>query len=346
LRGSHSAAMQMPLMDLHAPGLPLPMSTGLAPSARLDQAEIQALLDEVTTLYTDMRNTCAKMINKELVDAGEQSSGAVLEVVRRYNGQLNGLNLATAFHRLARCTNEHQFTEVLLHPVFMEMLDMAQNLAHQELQQQTNSMTPKCSIMILWSLASLETFPTDLFSLLSRVAVPKLRSCEVHDITNLLWSFAKLYKIRPDLVPHVSVETPIVVNTSVDALSQHDLSTFTVQLLISALVSVATLPCQSHGAMWLFSACSQEVAKKWDQIPKKSRSHVAFSFRLMRLQNCLLANSVAKTVTQMCPDMHSSVSRPRKGGGSNKSQSQSSNPQQKGGKSNQSSLTPMVMQGV
>ena len=29
-----------------------------------------------------------------------------------YNGQLNGLNLATAFHRLARCTNEHQFTEV------------------------------------------------------------------------------------------------------------------------------------------------------------------------------------------------------------------------------------------
>ena len=25
-----------------------------------------------------------------------------------------------------------------------------------------------------------------------------------------------------------------------------------------ALVSVATLPCQSHGAMWLFSACSQE----------------------------------------------------------------------------------------
>lgn len=36
-RGSHSAAMQMPLMDLHAPGLPLPMSTGLAPSARLDQ---------------------------------------------------------------------------------------------------------------------------------------------------------------------------------------------------------------------------------------------------------------------------------------------------------------------
>ena len=86
--------------------------------------------------------------------------------------------------------------------------------------------------------------------------------------------------------------------------------------------------------------------KIWLLHVRNARSHVAFSFRLMRLQNCLLANSVAKTVTQMCPDMHSSVSRPRKGGGSNKSQSQSSNPQQKGGKSNQSSLTPMVMQGV
>ncbi|CAL1173893.1 unnamed protein product, partial [Cladocopium goreaui] len=305
------------------------------PPVLLDQAGIQALLDEYVTLYTDMRNTCAKMINKELVDAGEQNSMMILEVVGRYNGQLNGLNLATAFHRLARCTSEQQIPEVLLNPDFVKMLDMAQTLAHQELQHQTNSMTAKCSIMILWSLASLETFPTDLFSLLSRVAVPKLRTCEVHDITNLLWSFAKLYKIRPHLIPHVSMETPLVVNTSVDALSQHDLSSFTVQLLISALVSVATLPCQSHGAMWLFSACSQEVAKKWEQIPKKSRSHVAFSFRLMRLQNCLLANSVAKTVTQICPDMHSSVSRPRKG----------NNKQQKGKPAAQAAPA-MVVQGV
>lgn len=262
-----------------------------------------------------MRNTCAKMVNKELVDAGEQGSAMVLDVVSRYSGQLNGLNLATAFHRLARCTTNQQIPEVLLSPVFMEMLDMAQTLAHQELQlPRTEVLTAKCSIMILWSLASLETFPTDLFALLSQVAIPKLRNCEVHDITNLLWSFAKLYKLRPDLVQDVAVETPLVVNTAVDALSQHDLSGLTVQLLISALVSVSTLPCQSHGAMWLFSACSQEVAKKWDQIPKKSRSHVAFSFRLMRLQNCLLANSVAKTVTQICPDMHASVSRPRKNG--------------------------------
>eukprot|EP00913_Durusdinium_trenchii_P033365 g31234.t2 len=246
---------------------------------RFNPVEVQELLEEVVTLYTNMRNTCAKMVNKELVDAGEQGSAMVLDVVSSSQGQLNGLNLATAFHRLARCTTNQQIPEVLLSPLQLP---------------RTEVLTAKCSIMILWSLASLETFPTDLFALLSQVAIPKLRNCEVHDITNLLWSFAKLYKLRPDLVQDVAVETPLVVNTAVDALSQHDLSGLTVQLLISALVS--------------------EVAKKWDQIPKKSRSHVAFSFRLMRLQNCLLANSVAKTVTQICPDMHASVSRPRKNG--------------------------------
>lgn len=36
---------------------------------------------------TDMRNTCAKMINKELVDAGEQSSTLAesWKLIRRYN---------------------------------------------------------------------------------------------------------------------------------------------------------------------------------------------------------------------------------------------------------------------
>lgn len=37
----------------------------------------------------------------------------VLEVVGKYTGQLNGLNLATAFHRLAKCTSSQQIPEAI-----------------------------------------------------------------------------------------------------------------------------------------------------------------------------------------------------------------------------------------
>ena len=42
-----------------------------------------------------------------------------------YNGQLNGLNLATAFHRLARCTSEQQIPEASKdgeHPQYIQLV--------------------------------------------------------------------------------------------------------------------------------------------------------------------------------------------------------------------------------
>ncbi|CAJ1332128.1 unnamed protein product [Effrenium voratum] len=71
-----------------------------------------------------------KKVNKELSNTAQKGGSRILEVVERHLAVMNCLNLATAFHRLARHTENPQ--EVTSSSTFLRMIDLAHDFARQD----------------------------------------------------------------------------------------------------------------------------------------------------------------------------------------------------------------------
>ena len=93
---------------------------------------------------------------------------------------MNGVNLATAIHRLARACegSKPSIEQVTSDSVFQLMLEMAECKAQQEFQLQDTSMPANCCTIITWSCAVLRIFVPSLLGVLARVA-SRRRGCKM-----------------------------------------------------------------------------------------------------------------------------------------------------------------------
>ena len=140
------AIQQATQLDL--PG-PVGQVTMLAP-----QQAIQQLSGQVPTSSSGPANETRaptskttdqqKRMNGELVVAGKRSSLEVLKVVQRNLGQMNGVNLSTAFHRISRGVEEG----VTGSGVFSRLLEVAERYAEQELAKRGSSLPANCCTII------------------------------------------------------------------------------------------------------------------------------------------------------------------------------------------------------
>ncbi|CAJ1390013.1 unnamed protein product [Effrenium voratum] len=242
-----------------------------------------------------------KQINKEILTMAEQGNRELLEAVGRHLQQMSGVNLATAFHRLARAKDSKGSKEIF-DRTLQAMMDRAELLAGQDMMYQDGSMPPNCCTLIAWSCATLGTFRNSLFSMLTTNTLRSLPHCQIYELTNLLWSYAQLKKLSKvgQLLPNLRNLTDAVMKLFLDA----GVKNVKVQVLISALVSVASLP-GGASASWLFAEISEELAQRWDELPIRKRSQVVLAFQLMRNQNRDLVQKTVKSVARRCPDMSS-----------------------------------------
>ncbi|CAJ1330599.1 unnamed protein product [Effrenium voratum] len=233
----------------------------------------------------------------------EQGNRELLEAVGRHLQQMSGVNLATAFHRLARAKDSTGSKEII-DRTLQAMMDRAELLAGQDMMYQDGSMPPNCCTLIAWSCATLGTFRNSLFSMLTTNTLRSLPHCQIYELTNLLWSYAQLNKLSKvgQLLPNLRDLTDAVMKLFLDA----GVKNMKVQVLISALVSVASLP-GGASASWLFAEISEELAQRWDELPIRKRSQVVLAFQLMRNQNRDLVQKTVKSVARRCPDMSSAL---------------------------------------
>ena len=171
-----------------------------------------------------------KRINRELVVVGKRSSLEVLNVVQRNLGQMNGVNLATAFHRISRGGVDLQ--RVSGSGIFNRLLEVSECYAEQ---------------VMAWSCAQLRVFRPSFFAKLAGVATPQLRSCQPYEVTNMLWAFAEFYKYDQDSASGVAPELRVLLDAVADVFSTRSPGDFKVQVLTSALMSVLpSLEVRTH----------------------------------------------------------------------------------------------------
>ncbi|CAJ1453586.1 unnamed protein product, partial [Effrenium voratum] len=131
-----------------------------------------------------------------------------------------------------------------------------------------------------------------LFRLLSRAAMPHLERCQPYEVTNLLWAFAQLQKLRPDL--GVVLATELQELAGAVAQRFQVLTDVKAQVLVSALVSLANF---SNPQAWLVLDISERLARaeltpeNRRQRPGEARIGIAFHF--LRSKNPQLAAACA-----------------------------------------------------
>eukprot|EP00438_Fugacium_kawagutii_P032183 Skav234191 [mRNA] locus=scaffold1413:90157:107622:+ [translate_table: standard] len=125
-----------------------------------------------------------KVINRKLTDAAGKGGREVLEVVRAELDHMNGVNLATALHRIARSCVENEaehaassqlaaIQEVLSHPAFPALLAAIERSSKESLvggrEAEEIYMPAQCASIVAWSLAWLNLRQSKLFNLLGEV---------------------------------------------------------------------------------------------------------------------------------------------------------------------------------
>ncbi|CAE7200990.1 unnamed protein product [Symbiodinium pilosum] len=217
--------------------------------------------------------TMQKRINKDLVVAGRKNRFEVLKVATKNLDTMNGVNLATAFHRIAKGTTD-EVEAVSGSSAFASMLVAAERYAEQELA----------------------LFQIPLFAKLAKVATPRIRSCQPYEVTNLLWAFAEFYKFEQDAAAELSTELRSLLDGVADLFCGRAAGEFKVQVLTSALMSVSAIPWdQSFSQTWLFNTTFHELASRW------GKAHVAVALERLRVKCNHFCETVLSSGSQKFP---------------------------------------------
>jgi len=222
------------------------------------------------------RRGLQKEINTQLMEACK-SSGQLQDVISNYLSSMNGINLATAFHRLARC-KDHR-VKGSARDLLAAMMQAAERLGHRELQE-GKGLPAKCCSIIAWSCANLGLFNAELFGLVATISARGLRGCEAYEVTNLLWAFAQFRKLRPDHCACIGEEVQQLMSASMEVFQAWQLSEIKAQVLISALVSMSVLPEVSAD---VFNRISETLAARWHELSPQNKTQVFVALERIKL---------------------------------------------------------------
>lgn len=252
-----------------------------------------------------------RRINKELLKVSKTGEAEcafkVLELCETHLYEMNGVNLSTALHRIAKvCQNTPVAEQVKENGVFQFLVDVAENMTEHELQYQDGTMPVSCSTIIAWSCASLRVFRPRFFSCLGLVASRDLGSCQSYEITNMLWAFAELCKREPQMMEYMSASIQLVCEATALVFQSRPRSAWKFPVLVSALVSLSKLPFITESNRdWshqLVMRVAKELALSENDARPQQRVPLVQAFDAFRISYpevfqsmCLAVNSISPT---------------------------------------------------
>ncbi|CAE7574687.1 unnamed protein product [Symbiodinium natans] len=231
-------------------------------------------------------------INKALTSAAKTRKvdciSKVLRVAATNLHLMNGVNLATAVHRLARTCQgaPGSIDSVTQDPVFHLMLERIESKGQKEIELQDSSMPANCCTIITWSCAVLRIFVPNLLVVLARVAARSLVECQTFEITNMLWGCAELCKREPQTAAGMEGNIQELVDATARVMMVRDPGSWKVQVLISALVSITAFPFAGElTTRLLLLSIVEELTERNVELETANSQPVATACHVLRLNH-------------------------------------------------------------
>eukprot|EP00927_Polykrikos_kofoidii_P030370 TRINITY_DN26133_c0_g2_i2.p1 TRINITY_DN26133_c0_g2~~TRINITY_DN26133_c0_g2_i2.p1 ORF type:complete len:1005 (+),score=191.25 TRINITY_DN26133_c0_g2_i2:222-3017(+) len=206
--------------------------------------------------------------------------GKLLEVIRQRLPEMNGINLATSLHRVAKLTSTGKpfnIENIKNNEVFKNLVAAIEThlLNHScrtgSLSQASaarDDMPVQCMSIVTWSCATLQLRREALFDVVAEISATRLAELQPYEMSNLLWAFAKL-----------SVPAQEVFTNATWFLNSRTWGEYKVQSLSIAVWSLATLgmPCPI-----VFNSVAQELLARVDEAKPTDIANTVWAFAQMQ----------------------------------------------------------------
>ncbi|OLP93832.1 hypothetical protein AK812_SmicGene24231 [Symbiodinium microadriaticum] len=237
-----------------------------------------------------------KRINKELLDASKENSPfRILEVVLPYLEDLNGVNLSTTVHRVARsCSGSSKLAE--------QIKRTQEAMVQSEIENVDGSMPVNCASIMAWSCASLKVFRPNLFKALAGVGARGLRKCQTYEVTNMLWAFAELCKHQPRIAMSIEEELRKLSVSASEVILRRGRGAWKIQVMISALASWSMFPTQVRLMEEVFTDLVQELAERSNELEAENTLPIAMAFEHLRTEYRTVYDDLVVSMKSRYPD--------------------------------------------
>eukprot|EP00929_Paragymnodinium_shiwhaense_P074985 TRINITY_DN38345_c0_g2_i1.p1 TRINITY_DN38345_c0_g2~~TRINITY_DN38345_c0_g2_i1.p1 ORF type:complete len:927 (+),score=223.10 TRINITY_DN38345_c0_g2_i1:124-2904(+) len=134
------------------------------------------------------------LINGKLVAAAQTGDVHILvQTIEANLPQMNLVNLATALHRLAKCTAGDTKSQALIrrHRVMSEMAAAVKQALE---RAEANNAPPQCQALsnIIWAMATFQAVDLGLLALVADMSSRNVSHFKSFELSSALWAFAKL----------------------------------------------------------------------------------------------------------------------------------------------------------
>lgn len=236
-----------------------------------------------------------KTINREITHAASKGDvNSVLDVTWSHLNSMNGVNLATSLHRVARHSieDETQKGNIQSHPGFDPMMKAIERKARWAVEsgQDSNSMEAQsagfpaqCASIVAWSCATLSVRNDRLFGTLAELVAPRLRELKPYEVTNLVWAFTKL-----------SVPCTHLFQNVATMLQGRRRGEYKAQCLAAAAWSFAKSSSISRSLQsQLFKSIADEILPQVHSLKPQEVVNVVWSFGQMKIKHQRLFEEIA-----------------------------------------------------
>lgn len=244
-----------------------------------------------------------KWINHEITRvANTHNINALLNTIKSFLPEMNGVNLATALHRVSKLV-AHQGQAEIWHAtenqVFQELhakvVEHVQSLVSPSAcgsrpsgdEKKEGHMKMYGLSVSSWSFAALRKPDPILFDAISQAALPNLHEFKPFELANLVWGFTKL--------GHGS---ELFFNTIAEHVCQRQMGTFGLQDICMVAWSFATRHDRRLNGIThqLFSSIATEVSANCDKATPQEIAMTFWSFAKIGYKDTALFMGLASTV--------------------------------------------------
>lgn len=217
------------------------------------------------------KDTRNKLINRQVTRAAETGDlNSLFKVIQENIRDMNGINLATALHRVAKLAGN---PNVKLHEVknnsgFAVLLDEIWRRLSGAACLYSSYNAPdwpmQCLSIVAWSCATLRIRNEALLAQVSAMVTPRLNELKPFELSNLVWAYAKLHLLDTELFKSVTDRI----------LSRYD-GEFKVQCLSTIAWCFATTQFRNAA---LFASIAEELAAHVEDLKPQEISTTLWAF--------------------------------------------------------------------
>lgn len=242
-----------------------------------------------------------KVINRQLSRVAEKGDVAgLLEAVSAHLPEMNGINLATAFHRLAKLTSaaDKELEHLKRHAVFQRLFQavvehlLGHSLRHPDRSSQAQvdssaaagEMPVQCTSIVCWSCATLQLRHKPLLMAIAEISARHLNEFKPYELSNLLWAYAKLSLSPSDLLANVTAR-----------LLRRREGEFKVQCLSTIVWSFATLKRRN---LVVFASIAKELSAHAQELKPQEISNTLWAFAKSRCAHAELFSALGDAAVE------------------------------------------------